>query len=155
MNNKFFQIEKTIAEHDAKIDSVSYTHLKLMGLPVTQSVFATFWGTCQKVAYSKIFSLPLIQKNGESISLKVYRLCSLFITLHCVISEAIKAYMKIIEILFRSQTKDVYKRQVQDRPASRHANSKELCLCLIAGRHDEVYLHSPANSHHKYPLLPS
>ena len=34
-----------------------------------------------------------------------------------------------------SQTEG-YKR-VQDRPASRHANSKELCLCLIAGRHDD------------------
>lgn len=33
---------------------------KLMGLPVTQSAFATFWGTCQKVENSKIFSLPLI-----------------------------------------------------------------------------------------------
>ena len=75
-----------------------------MGLPVTQSVFATFWGTCQKVADSKIFSLPLIQKKGECISLKVYRLCSLIITIHSVISETIKAYMKIIEILFRSQT---------------------------------------------------
>lgn len=27
--------------------------------------------------------------------------------------------------------------RVQDRPASRHADSKELCLRLIAGRHDD------------------
>ena len=31
---------------------------KLMGLPVTPSVFATFWGACQKVADSEMLSLP-------------------------------------------------------------------------------------------------
>ena len=50
-------------------------------------------------------ALPsLIQKKGECISLKVYRFRSLIITIHSVISETIKAYMKIIEILFRGQT---------------------------------------------------
>ena len=37
-------------------------------------------------------------------ALKVYRFRSLIITIHSVISETIKAYIKIIEILFRGQT---------------------------------------------------
>ena len=65
---------------------------------------AFFWGCLQKSSGQQNTLPSLIQKKGECASLKVYRFRSLIITIHSVISETIKAYMKIIEILFRGQT---------------------------------------------------